>query len=590
MKYFGILLLAIISIAQSTYFTKQNIKSGIAFIRETNGSLSYQKWNALYYYDIKSYLDQVVLFENAIKEMRRACKFLLDDNMLCTTLIIRLEKYREKLERTKSIIDRFRMKGRHRQTSFNGSASYRNFEFINEQHDEIYNDIIDKLEGNLTSQQELNGEYLTIFRGTLILSDNWYRELNNKIIFLNSHAVAVMKSASNNEVGKNFDFLLELATLIMTEHNRVSDIIVDLLTDMSIQEITTLLPPKKLLEDLKPIGHILDAEKQLPIDLNTEDIFELLKMSMVKTTIVNNRLFIMITIPIVNTISYGLYRAIPIPTRVDNEIVTIQPSTDYFFMNENKSQYIPISVGEYAKCARKSNNQVICNPSSPIFVGQHSGCEIALLNKMNIKDLQFLCGRNIKKIAQRNYFIKMGSPNIFYVFINKPITVRFLCDGREPAEVLIDQNGMLTLNEKCVMNSEDIEIKASYETGFESKYLLEFPELNISDLIKMKRMKFSLENKSKDEKEQDGDISLPGNYDNGFDDLKERVERIREWEREFLLNENEPKFESSLFNGVSWFKTIYISIAIVLSIMLITKIITILCHCILHGWPWENNA
>lgn len=117
MKFFGIFCcLTLASVIHGIYFKEENITSGVTFIKETNGSLSYQKWNIIYYYSITSYLDQIVLFENAIQEIHKACEFLDETNEICTTLTVRLEKYHDKIEHSKDIIKKFHTDGRYKRS------------------------------------------------------------------------------------------------------------------------------------------------------------------------------------------------------------------------------------------------------------------------------------------------------------------------------------------------------------------------------------------------------------------------------------------------------------------------------------------
>lgn len=577
MKFVGILGLAIISITRALYFTEQNITSGITFINETSGSISYQRWNALYYYSLKNYLDQTVLFENAIEEMRKTCKLLQEEGSICTTLIIRLEKYREKIEQSREIIRKFGTEGRYKRSiPMFGGLLLALFSTMAADQAKIYNDIIEQVEGNLKTHQELRQEQLSVFKDSLTSNDNRFDELTNRINFLTSHALMdknMTNDVSKGAVRENFNFLIQTATLIMIDHNRISDTIIELLTNASLDKITTLIPTSKFIEDLRMIGYALNADKKLPIDINTENIYELFRIMTVKTTIINNRLLIVITIPIVNVMTYDIFRAIPIPTRVNDDAVIIQPSSDYFLMNKKASHFIPLTSEEYAKCTRKSNDHIICAPSSPIFIGRHTKCEIGLFNEIDLKDLNTHCKYNLRKIQQQNYFVRLGSPNLFYIYIHKPIVVRFLCDGREPTEILLNQNGMLALDDKCVMQSEGFIIEASYDTGFESKYLLESPDFNISDLASLKHIVKRNTDKSKDQEENGKDVTLLENYDVEFNDLQKRVEELQDLEREIVLNQRE--VNDSPLSGLSW---IYVSIALMILLVIGTKLIQ-LFHC-----------
>lgn len=133
--------------------------------------------------------------------------------------------------------------------------------------------------------------------------------------------------------------------------------------------------------------------------------------------------------------------------------------------------------------------------------------------------LNIYCKYNIRRIPLKNYFIKLGSSNLFYVFIDKPIMVHFLCDGREPSDISIAKNGILALDDKCVVLSEGIIIEAIYETGFESKYLMESPRFNVSEFMSLKHTVASQLSESKGQEELEEDLTPLENFENEFSEL-----------------------------------------------------------------------
>lgn len=577
MTNFGIFCcLTLVTVIHGIYFKEENITSGVTFIKETSGSLSYQKWNIIYYYGITSYLDQIVLFENAIEEIHRACELLDDKNEICTTLTVRLEKYHDKIEHSRDIIKKFHTEGRYKRSlSTPVSAIILTLLGLADENWAIkFDGVIDQLNHNTQTHNDLRKAQISVFKESLVSTDNMFKELTKKLKSLNSYVKKIKHTVSNqtSHTGhmENLNYLLQTATLIMIDHSRVSDTIIHLLTGSSPFRFTELLPASKLQENLREINYALDTDKQLPINIDTENIYEI---SQIKTTIINNRLLIIATIPIINTVKYDLFRAIPIPTRVNDEAVTMHLSSEYFLINKPESHLIRITREEYTNYARKSNDQVICTPSSPIYVGKHTGCETILFSEADQGGLNIYCKYNIRKIPLRNYFIKLGSSNLFYVFIDKPIVVRFLCNGREPSDISIAKSGVLALDDKCVVLSEGIIIEAIYETGFESKYLMESPRFNVSEFMSLKHTVASQLSESKGQEELEEDLRPLENFENEFNELQKRVEQIGDFERKIAFDEQMNDISS--FNEFSWLQMTYISVVIVILFAVIVKTVNL---------------
>lgn len=555
-----ILCLSMIAGLKSMNFTIKEIISGITFVKEAHVSLSYQKWNMVYYYDLNSYFEQIKLFEKIIDEMHRACDLLKIDGSTCLSLIIKFEKYQEKIEHSKSIIKRYKLDGKIRtQRSLIpqiGTVLKALFGIIDEEQAEIYNKKIIQLEKNAKQKGEFSNERLSIIQSSLMTNDKRFKELTIKIITLSTQLrslnATTFEKTSQTLISDNFNYLAHSATLIMIDHNRISDIIMQLLTNTISTKITELIPANTLQENLRDISFSLAIGKKLPIDVERDNIYEIFNVIDIKSTVVQEKLLMVISIPIVNEISYNLFRAVSIPTEYKNEAVMIQSSTEYLLANIAASHFLPITSAEYTNCLRKTENQIICNPASPIYLNKHYKCEFCLFNEIDIQDLEIHCENNIRKIPRKNYFIKLDAPNYYYVYVNSPITIRSICTGREPEEMLVSNHGILLVEDQCIIKTDGLLIEASHTVNNRHTITLESPKFNISELTKLSYVVGYDSNRTNNNKGQDdGDVTLLENFDIETNELLRRVEQAREKEHklEFQIDEN--------VDSYSWFKMIY---------------------------------
>lgn len=459
--------LTIIAQTQSHNFTKKEITSGITFVNEARVSLSYQKWKMVYYYNLQGYFEQIASFEAIISEMHKACSLLKIDGSTCLTLIIKFEKYREKIDHSNSIIERYNQRGQNklRRALITpvGTILRVLFGLVDEEQAQLLNDRIMQLEKNAKQKGEFSNERLSIIKSSLISNDKRFKELTAKVITLSiqlkNSNLTTFTQIEQTLISDNFNYLAHSATLIMIELNRISDIIMQLLTNNVSTRITELIPVDILQDNLRDISFNLEIGKKLPIDVEKDNIYEIFDMITIKSTVVNDKLLMILSLPIINEISYDLFRTVPIPTQHMKEVIIIQPSTEYILVNKAASQFIPITSTEYTKCLRKPNNQLICTPTSPIYLNKHHKCEFCLFNKIDIDDLEIHCEFNIRKIQRRNYFIKLDAPNYYYVFVIYPITIRFICAGREPEEMLISEHGILLIDDHCILKTDSLLIE-----------------------------------------------------------------------------------------------------------------------------------
>lgn len=576
--------IAIITQTQSIKFTKKDITSGITFVNEARVSLSYQKWKMVYYYNLQGYFEQIASFEAMISEMRKACDLLKIDGSTCLTLIIKFEKYREKIDHSNSIIERYNLKGQNKLKRALlpsvGTVLRALFGLVDDEQAQLLNNRIIQLEKIAKRKGEFSNERLSIIQSSLISNDKRFKELTTKIITLSTQLknsnVTTFTQMEQALISDNFNYLAHSATLIMIEHNRISDIIIQLLTNTVSTKITELIPVDILQDNLRDISFNLVNGKKLPIDIEKDNIYEIFDMITIKSTVINNKLLMILSIPIINEISYDLFRTVPIPTQHMKEVIIIQPSTEYILVNKAASHFIPITSTEYTNCLKKPDNYLICSPTSPIYLNKHYKCEFCLFSEIDIDDLEIHCEFNIRKIQRKNYFIKLDAPNYYYVFAIYPITIRFICAGREPEEMLISENGILLIDDHCIMRTDSLLIEAKYSVGNKNSIQLESPQLNVSDLAKLSYVVAYDSNRTINIEQDKGDITLLENFNVETNELIRRVEHARI--EEHGINFQEPEIE----NNISWSKIIFsiiIFFMICITIIMITKLIRTAMTC-----------
>lgn len=573
MKGVAILLLfSIISSLKGIDFEVKDITSGITFVNEARALVSYQKWNIVYYYNIQEYIEQISSFEKTLDEMRKACNLLKLEGSTCLTLIIKFEKYKEKIEHSKDLIIRYKLKGKIRPRRALipplGTMLKALIGTVDEEQAELFNKRITQLEKVAKRKGGFNTERLSIIQSSLISNDKRFKEMTSKVIELNSQVKSINSTTfdqtSKNLITNNFNYLVHTAVLTIIDHIHISDIIMQLLTNSISNKITELIPAKLFQENLREITFNLAKGKKLPIDIDRENIYEIFDIITIKTTVVENNLLMILSIRIVNEIPYTLFKTVPIPTQYLNEAIMIQPTTEYILVNKAASHFIPITATEYIDCLKKQDKQIICTPTNPIYLSKHGRCEFCLFNEIDIDDLNIHCKNNIRKIPNRNYFIKLHSPNYYYAYIKHPLTIRFYCAGRESEELLLSTHGILKINDYCVMKTDGLMIEASHTTEHNHTITIDSPKFHVLSLANLSyEIKFS-QNKLI---ENNGDVTLLENFDVETNELLRRIEQIKEEEQKVDIHE----LETSTY--FTWFDTIKNTIVLIMACVIIIMII-----------------
>lgn len=157
---------------------------------------------------------------------------------------------------------------------------------------------------------------------------------------------------------------------------------------------SSLLDVKSFLNQLKEIEVQLPIELGIPVELTSSGVLELLRISKVNIVYVKNILNFIIKLPLVNSFNFVLYKSIPLPVNIHNEIfVIIEPMSEY------KSRfYIQLNPFQLSQCKTLSNS-LICFDDQPVQNAKES-CEIMLFR--DSKNIPKVC--NVKYV-QLNYNI-----------------------------------------------------------------------------------------------------------------------------------------------------------------------------------------
>lgn len=148
---------------------------------------------------------------------------------------------------------------------------------------------------------------------------------------------------------------------------------------------STVLPPSKLLKELKAIKLTLHAGTQLPLEPIIQNIPELLSIS--SATIIQKDTFLIFVLkfPIITANGYDMYHPIPLPLYIeDNNAILIDTEIDYISFSDDSEFYFTLTQQQSEACNRLSS-YTICKSNEPIQRRASSQiCEIEMLHNPQV--------------------------------------------------------------------------------------------------------------------------------------------------------------------------------------------------------------
>jgi len=149
---------------------------------------------------------------------------------------------------------------------------------------------------------------------------------------------------------------------------------------------STVLPPIKLIKELRAIQLTLPAGTQLPVEPKIQNVPEFLSISSISILQKDFLLIFALHFPIITVNSYDMYHPIPLPFYMkDDNAVIIEPEVDYISFSDDSEFYFTLTQQQSDSCTRLTS-YTICKGNEPIQRRASSKiCEVEIL-----KNPQFL--------------------------------------------------------------------------------------------------------------------------------------------------------------------------------------------------------
>lgn len=452
--------------------------SGILFAEMAPVHASYGFANVIHYFELNPYFQQLAQMEENAETMSKICEKL--NTEICWQITQQFQTHREEMAKHSMTVKSFQHSSKQRR-SLEFVGSFFNFAFglVDAEAARVYDEKIDELQKGIVSNRDLLREQYLIFRNTLSIANSSLAELGTSIQRLDSE-VNQMKTTEGKQIRELqlkalFAEVSQATTLTIVAHTKASQDIMNILQDSMNGKIINIVPLEVLQAELIKMADSLDTSRMLPIDVKHGNVYEIYKYIKTETVLINDKLIVTFKIPLLETDQFLLYRAISAPVQMPNETFIIVPDDEYFLVNVEKLEYIPISVKDLASCISTSKSGLICAPSSPSIMDVSGICSLQIMLNPQAGNIRDIC--TFRRIPKANYLISINRLNIYYFSIADKMTVRYSCRKEKPEIFALDQSGILKVGESCGLLAGKFKIRAHVQRTFnETKIISPFIE------------------------------------------------------------------------------------------------------------------
>lgn len=551
-------------------FTEMNNTAGIIFVPFTKAQLSYKEWKLVYYYDLNKYYEEITIIEHFYYRLNQICNEALATEQEtfannCHLAVSHAGYHMNQIMDNKNIINSFNShKNRKRRSPFNiiGNVAGSLFGVLDQEDAERYNSEINKIKSDQNYQNELMKKQTLITERLTKATNNSLNDVISKLNNMDKSMSNMIINKKWTEITQNFNTMAATLALILIDHDQITTEIRGILSHTLKGEIIDLIPIEQLEDNLIFINNHVGKNEELAIDFMRDGVYGIFKTASIHSILRNNLVLIEISLPILELEEFEIYRAIPIPTKVNDKYVTILPSSDLFITNTEKTQYIPLSEQELKNCIKRNTGKFICKQNEPIHNGEENTCELMLLAKPYMQSLPKNC--EIRTVPTKNYIIYLHESNKFFCVINTPIQFQTICPN-ETDVFKIENTGILKIHNHCYIKNENFIIKSHSTNQYEKNEVIK-PKFILSDIINPKTRTMS--NSVKEESE-----IFIRNHFSDFHEISDDISKlIEDEENKQLLYHYDGKIRTLNFS-TGGIITILASIVILIFTLKIRKIL-----------------
>lgn len=214
---------------------------------------------------------------------------------------------------------------------------------------------------------------------------------------------------------------------------------------------SSLLDTNEFNEQLKEIKLKLPIGSDIPFDLSDSGKSDLLRLVNISIVYIEGVLIFIIEVPLVNNYDFTLYKYIPLPVKMYNNLYAIiEPNFDYIALDNSCLYYTGLSNHQLSKC-KTTTDAIICYHVKPVQnVGE--SCEMMLFQ--NPESLPNSC--NVKYImSSQNIWHKLNDNNT-WLYVADTVNVTITCKHLStPLRLSLNGTGILTLENNCELNFVD---------------------------------------------------------------------------------------------------------------------------------------
>lgn len=416
------------------------------------------RWNILAFYDLEHYFDEFEKITDGLLQLNQRCSDLaLECESLASQFAHRVQVIRGKNEMLEMdhLVQR---KRRAVLAALIGGAVLGGmaYHWLTKDESSQYAKSINDLRANQDHLLELIRKQTSVLDITGDVMKQNFEQMRNEHAELRRDLFRVVDAQNRNDAAWKIQNAATQYALMLETYADVQNRIIDAIMNMNNGHLhPTLVPANQLRDQLQTVLGHLPARLKLPGHGRDGGVLlHIFRTARVKIGFSERKLIFQITIPLLKTTPFWIWRLIPIPTMLEGEFMQIKTINDYLLVDIQNTTYYDLKREELRMCT-DDEGETICELHHPLYkYGAERGrCEMRFIRNeaQNMSD----CGT--QRVPAEETWIQLDNLNTWIFSMDHPRNYTMNCE-EYGVPFGLTGTGLLTFVENCTLEGEAIHL------------------------------------------------------------------------------------------------------------------------------------
>lgn len=528
-------LMTLLTNCTATYnITKLTTGSPFFFDQLAKMHLIRDEWKIIIYYHMEPYWDGVIAYNKLIEHLDNTCHFVTSETLKhhCSMIISQQKhefaelQYYDKELLSQHFSGHARQRRRRRRGLINAVGNIANslFGVLDSEFAEQYTKEIkhirygqQQLYNLWKNQTSLIESEFNLIKRTKEVMQKQYTNIHKYLNLLDVSRKIILANLSDINLQQEFIMSAMTASNLLQSLKQIQETLLDTITDIYQGQVSIhLLTPEQLQSELNIISGQLAEDLTLPIDNVHKNLPSFYKLLRIKTRMTEDYLFFEVRFPLISRDYYKLFRLIPIPKQVGNNMIKVLPISNNIAINLQKDSYLTVTEKDLTFCIPQQTN-LLCEIRTPIY--HLSGDDHMCVTDPITNSCQ------TEKTACLDQWESLNDLSTYMYFSCNTYTIKVICEDHITTESLTE-TGLITLSNNCMikgkgftLHSHSLRYEHTIKIGANN---IVIPNTKIDQINYL--FKLNITDELKDE-QNESDIYY---IDNKLDEMQKHIESLKQ--------------------------------------------------------------